>query len=78
MENEHQLDHALTQEEDTTKNNYLIFVIDEEEYGVEVAYIKEIIQMIHITQVPQTPSYVKGIINLRVDKAKSFIRIKRA
>jgi len=57
----------MDEAEDTTKNNYLIFMIDNEEYGVEVTYIKEIMQMIPITQVPQTPSYLKGIINLRGD-----------
>ncbi len=58
---------AATMEEDTTKDKYLTFVIDNEEYGVEIANIKEIISVCAITLVPETPAYVKGIINLRGD-----------
>lgn len=65
-ENEQILQGAL-QEEDTTKNKYLTFEIDNEEYGVEIANIKEIISMCAITRVPETPPYVEGIINLRGD-----------
>ena len=53
--------------EDTTKDKYLTFVIEDEEYGVEIANIKEIISICPITKVPQTVTYVKGIINLRGD-----------
>lgn len=63
-------DQMLTQEvveEDTTKDKFLTFVIDAEEYGIEIANIKEIISICAITQVPECPSYVKGIINLRGD-----------
>ena len=37
----------------------------EEEYGVVILKVKEIIGMMTVTMVPQTPAYVKGIINLR-------------
>ncbi len=36
-----------------------------EEYGIEITKIREIILISEITQVPQTPHYVKGLINLR-------------
>jgi len=53
--------------EDTTKDKFLTFIIDDEEYGVEIAKIREIISICKITQVPESPSYVEGIINLRGD-----------
>src|ERR1700761_9457468 len=36
-------------QEDTTKNRYLTFNIDSEVYGIEIAYVKEIIEMVPIT-----------------------------
>jgi len=44
---------------------YLTFVLGNESYGIPVLKIREIISMLHITPVPQMPSYVKGVINLR-------------
>lgn len=44
---------------------YLTFQLGKEEYGVGILKVKEIIGMMEITAVPQTPSYVKGVINLR-------------
>lgn len=41
------------------------FRLADEEYGIEITKIREIILMGEITQVPQTPHYVKGLINLR-------------
>jgi len=53
--------------EDAIKDQYLTFAITDEDYGVEIAYVKEIIKMQSITKVPDMPSFVKGIINLRGD-----------
>ena len=44
---------------------YLTFELDAEEYGLEILKVKEIIGIMNITSVPQTPDYVKGVINLR-------------
>jgi len=41
------------------------FNLDDEEYGVEVLKVREIIRMSNITRVPNTPPYVEGVINLR-------------
>ncbi len=41
------------------------FNIDHEEYAVEVLKVREIIRMTTITQMPGTPHYIEGIINLR-------------
>lgn len=52
-------------EEDTQKNKYLTFSLDKEVYGIEIKYVTEIIGLQAITQVPELPDYIKGIINLR-------------
>jgi purine-binding chemotaxis protein CheW len=47
------------------EEKYLTFILAGEEYGIGILKIKEIIGMLPITSVPQTPPYVKGVINLR-------------
>lgn len=44
---------------------YLTFRLADEEYGLEILKVQEIIQMQTITRVPRTPAYVRGVINLR-------------
>jgi purine-binding chemotaxis protein CheW len=44
---------------------YLTFVIGNETYGVGILNVREIIGMMEITAVPQTPAFVKGVVNLR-------------
>lgn len=47
------------------ESKYLTFALDNEEYGIGILKVKEIIGMMSITSVPQTPGFVKGVINLR-------------
>jgi len=47
------------------EGKYLTFSLANEEYGIGILKIKEIIGMMPITTVPQTPLFVKGVINLR-------------
>lgn len=47
------------------EGKYLTFELGGEEYGLEILKVKEIIGIMNITSVPQTPEYVKGVINLR-------------
>jgi purine-binding chemotaxis protein CheW len=47
------------------EGKYLTFTLAEEQYGIGILKIKEIIGMLPITSVPQTPEFVKGVINLR-------------
>lgn len=47
------------------EGKYLTFILAGEEYGIGILKVKEIIGMMTITTIPQTPSYVKGVINLR-------------
>ncbi len=51
--------------EDTQKDKYLTFNIGEEIYGISIVYVTEIIVVQRITEVPDTPIFVKGVINLR-------------
>lgn len=44
---------------------YLTFKLADEEYGVEILKVREIIGIMDITAVPQMPGFVKGVINLR-------------
>lgn len=47
------------------KGKYLTFVLNHEEYGLEILRVREIIGLMDITPVPQMPHFIKGIINLR-------------
>jgi len=44
---------------------YLTFKLAHEEYGLEILKVREIIGLMEITKVPQTPHYIRGVINLR-------------
>ncbi len=52
-------------EEVTHKSRYLSFFVEDEQYGIEISHINEIIAIMKITQVPRTPEFVEGVINLR-------------
>ena len=47
------------------EGKYLTFELANEIYGLEILKVREIIGMLDITPVPQTPKFVKGLINLR-------------
>jgi purine-binding chemotaxis protein CheW len=47
------------------EGKYLTFSLASEEYGISILEIKEIIGMMPITSVPQTPAHIKGVVNLR-------------
>ena len=50
---------------DGRAGKYLVFQLASEEFGIQVMKVREIMGIQDITAVPQTPSYVKGVINLR-------------
>ncbi len=43
----------------------IVFQLQEKEYGIFVQDVKSIEKVVHITRVPGTPAYIKGVINLR-------------
>lgn len=54
-------------EESSTVNSkqYVTFCLAEELFGVEVSRTREILSVVSVTSVPQTPDYMLGVINLR-------------
>jgi purine-binding chemotaxis protein CheW len=58
-------DDASAQSEDSLKGRFLTFSILGETYGLEIRYVTQIVGIQAITQVPETPCFIKGIINLR-------------
>jgi purine-binding chemotaxis protein CheW len=44
---------------------YLTFFLAEEQYGICISLVREIIGMMPVTPIPRTPDYVKGVVNLR-------------
>lgn len=56
---------AVAPVEKNRSGKYLVFHLGREEYGVEVLKVREIMGLQDITSVPQTSSFVKGVINLR-------------
>ncbi|GFO69306.1 chemotaxis protein CheW [Geomonas limicola] len=68
-----------TQKTDTETHDEIqlvSFSLDQEEYGINVLLVREIIRMLNITRVPNTPHYVEGVINLR-GKVIPIISLRR-
>lgn len=57
-------DNAATQS-DVRAGKYLTFQLSNEEFGIRVLKVREIMGIQEITAVPQTPAHIKGVINLR-------------
>ena len=49
----------------TEVTQYLTFKLGEEVFGVDVSHVQEILEMTSITKIPQTPPFMKGVINVR-------------
>ena len=60
-ENEEYLDDHLVQD----GNEYLTFHLANEEYGVDILRVQEIRGWENVTRIPNSPAYVKGVLNLR-------------
>ncbi len=59
------IENDVNMEEDTQKGRYLTFSLGDESYGIEIKYVTEIIGIQTITEIPELPEYIKGVINLR-------------
>lgn len=61
--------HARTEmngiENNSTTNKYLTFVLATEEYAVDILRVQEIKGWSKVTPIPNTPDYIRGVINLR-------------
>lgn len=51
--------------ESTMDNKYVIFKIDDEYYGITINAVISIEKMENLTRIPNSPSHIKGVINLR-------------
>ena len=64
-ENEVVLDDYDEDDEDTQKDKFLTFQVGTEEFGISIRHVTEIIGLQKITDVPDMPDFIKGVINLR-------------
>ena len=55
----------INQDSEQNVQQYLTFMIGGEEYAVSLLKVKEIIEYDTVTQVPKTPEWIRGVINLR-------------
>ena len=46
-------------------NQYLTFKLDEEVFALEIGKVREVLDFTDVTKVPQTPHFMRGVINLR-------------
>ena len=65
VEEEEDIDEDVDEVKD--KNEYLTFLVGDEEYGIGITQVHEIITMQEITKLPGAEPFTKGIINLRGD-----------
>jgi purine-binding chemotaxis protein CheW len=56
---------ATKRDATSLEGKYLTFRLGDEEYGLEILKVQEIIGLMRVTPVPQTPAYIRGVINLR-------------
>jgi purine-binding chemotaxis protein CheW len=56
---------TIPQKTDHRAGKYLSFRLAKEEFAIDVLSVREIMGLQDVTEVPQTPHYVKGVINLR-------------
>jgi len=52
-------------EKQKQSKQYLTFRLGEEQYGLEVLQVREVLEIPHITRVPRMPDFLKGVINIR-------------
>lgn len=62
---EYVIPHSFQEGEDTQKDLFLTFRLGDEDYGMEIFHVIEIVGIQKITEVPDMPGYIKGVINLR-------------
>ena len=55
----------VDEELSTQDGQYLTFNIDKQEYGIEIRHVTEIVGIQKITDLPDLPQFIKGVINLR-------------
>ena len=46
-------------------NQYLTFTLEREFFALDIASVREVLELGNVTRVPRTPEYIRGVINLR-------------
>lgn len=59
------MNEVSVQSESVDDNEYLTFLLAGEEYGIDILRVQEIRGWSPVTEMPNTPSYLRGVINLR-------------
>ncbi len=59
------LDDIMDDDDESIANMYLTFKLADEEYGIGIMHVTEIVGLQNITEVPDMPDFVKGVVNLR-------------
>lgn len=65
MEQLNVANNLATEQEITEAIQYIVVRLGEEQYGIDIRYIDNIVRMQRMTRVPKVPAYLKGVINLR-------------
>ncbi len=65
----------MAAEDQSSGNQYLTFSLDGEMFALPVRQVREILEFTHMTRIPQTPAYMRGVINLR-DKVVPVIDMR--
>lgn len=55
----------MPQRNESVAGKYITFSLDQQEYGIHINNIREIIGMVDVTRIPRTPDFVQGVINIR-------------
>jgi purine-binding chemotaxis protein CheW len=59
------MEDQVKKEKSMDERQLVVFKLGEEEFGVNISEVREIIRMEEITKIPNTSAYIKGVINLR-------------
>ncbi len=59
------IDDILDEDDESVADMYLTFKLADEEYGIGIMHVTEIVGLQNITEVPDMPEFVKGVVNLR-------------
>ena len=55
----------MSNEENSTTTQFLTFMLDQEQFALDIGKVREVLDFTSITKVPRTPDYMRGVINLR-------------
>ena len=56
---------SIEESDENGEAQFVVFQIGNEEFGIDIAHVREIIKVPPITKMPSTPSFIEGVLNLR-------------